>query len=418
MGKQTRLNRRDFLRRAATGAAGLAILDLGLVSQAQDAPAPPREALAPVTPEDVGVDPTLLKEATTFLNKEFEAKTFPGAALVATRGGRKFIEQYWGTCAGPDRPDIPFDGTVQNMMFSFSKSLTATVAVMAHQDGLVDYDAPVSTYIEEFKGGGKEKIHVRHLLTHSAGLSGAQLEPVLSEEQWKKAIADLCAMEVEWEPGSRTAYHAISGMLLTAEVVRRVSGNKPWNDICTERLFTPLDAGFTFGVPQTDTPVALVPAPKSYPWPLDTEHVQFLGHPSGGAFARPNDMLKLLNMHLNNGVWNGKTLLQPDALAEMHRVQYQKEIDQAVAKGKTPKHEFWGLGWLLRGTADESWFGFGNVASPKTFGHAGVDTVIGLADPERDVALVFLTTASPGESATTMRLRNTVTNKVMAAVKI
>ncbi|MCX6865545.1 MAG: serine hydrolase [Verrucomicrobia bacterium] len=404
------LNRREFLQRAAVSTVGIGILNV-----ARGGPVPRRESLASVTPEQVGVNPQALQEAIDFISKEFAAKTFPGAALVATRGGRKFVEKYWGTCSGPDRDSIPYDASARNMMYSFSKAITATITVMAHQDGLVDYDVPVSKYIGEFTGGGKESITVRHVLTHSAGLSAAPLIPTYSESQWKAAIAKLCAMEVEWVPGSRTAYHGYSGMLIAAEVVRRVSGNKPWNDICRERLFDPLDSGFTFRIPTGDAPIALVSKPKSYPWPMDTDHEQSLGHPSAGAFARTDDMLKLLNLHLNNGIWNGKTLIQPDALKEMHRVQYQKQIDASVTAGQVPKHEFWGLGWLLRGTTKESWFGFGNVASAQTFSHAGVDTVIGLADPANDVAMVFMTTASPGDAAVTMRLRNTVTNKVMAA---
>lgn len=409
------LNRREFLGRAAAGLAATGVLGAGFAQEA--VLEVPREALTPASPEQAGVDPVRLQEAVEYVDSDFAAGTFPGAALVATRGGRKFVERYWGTCAGRDRADAPFDGSVLSMMFSFSKAVTATVAVMAHQEGLFDYDEPAHKFIKGFTGGGKEAITVRHLLTHAAGLTAAPLDPVLSEEEWRAAIAKLCAMDTEWEPGSRTGYHGISGMLLVAEVVRQVSGNRPWNEICRERLFEPLGAGITFDVPPGDAPVALVPPPKSYPWPLDTEHVPFLGHPSGGAFARPDDMLKLLNLHLGGGKWNGRTLLQPEALKEMHRVQYQKEIDAAIAAGKGPKHEFWGLGWLLRGTAEESWFGFGNVASARTFGHAGIDTVIGLADPETDTALVFLSTASPGEAETTMRLRNTVTNKVMAAVR-
>jgi CubicO group peptidase (beta-lactamase class C family) len=410
------LNRRDFLKTAAAAAVGCGLGRCVFGGAPEDGSLPPREALATVTPGRVGVSPEALQEAVDFVSKEVDGKTFPGAALVATRGGRKFLEKFWGTCAGPERAGMPYDGSVQNMMYSFSKAVTATVVVMAHQDGLIDYDAPVCRYIPEFVGGGKEQVTVRHVLTHAAGLTKAPSDPVSTEEQWKTAIARLCAMEVEWEPGTRTGYHAVSGMLIAADIVRRVSGGKPWNDICQERLFQPLGAGFTFGVPRADAPVAITPVPKASPCPVDAAHFSFLGHPSGGAFARTDDMLRLLNLHLNGGKWNGKTLIQPDALAEMHRVQYQPQIDAALAAGDSPKHENWGLGWLLRGNTNEGWFGFGNVASQQTFGHAGIDTVIGLADPANDVAVVFLTTGSPSEAAITTRVRNTVTNRVMAAI--
>lgn len=361
-------------------------------------------------------DHEALKPALEFISAEFEAKTFPGAVLAVEHGGRNVLERYWGTYAGPESPSTPYTSDVFNLLFSFSKVLSATVVVMAHQDGLLEYDKPLSTYIPEFKGGGKDAITLRHALTHSAGLTTTPLEPVLSEDQWNKAIADLCAVEVEWEPGSKTAYHAISGLLLAAEAVRRVSDRKPWADICRDRLFAPLGAdGLTFGLPPEGSRVALTPPPKSYPCPIDTEHVPFVGHPSGGAFGRVGDMLKFLRLHLNRGVWNGKVLVQPNAFEEMHRVQYAEPIAAAKAAGKPPNHEYWALGFLTRGDTQEGWFGFGNVASEQAYGHAGIDTVIGIADPTRDVAMVFITTASPGEASTTMRLRNTVTNKVMAA---
>jgi CubicO group peptidase (beta-lactamase class C family) len=205
--------------------------------------------------------------------------------------------------------------------------------------------------------------------------------------------------------------------LLVADVVRRVSGNKPWSDICSERVFVPLETdGFTLAPDISRSTVAVVPPPKSYPCPADKEHFPFLGHPSGGAHGRPRDILKLLNMNLNGGVWKGKVLLKPDTLAEMHRIQYQAQIDEAIKAGRTPVHEYWGLGWLHRGDAKESWFGFGNETSPETFGHAGIDTVIGVADPKQGIALAFLTSASPGDAAATMRLRNGVTNRIMQAL--
>jgi CubicO group peptidase (beta-lactamase class C family) len=288
---------------------------------------------------------------------------------------------------------------------------------MAQQDGLLDYDDPVVKYIPEFAANGKEGVTVRHLLTHSAGIPSVPLEYVGDEENWQKVIATVCDAPLEWEPGSKTFYHAISGMLLVADIVRRVSDNKPWNDICSERVFIPLEAdGFTLAPEFSDSTVAVVPPPKEFPFPIDNEHLPFVGHPSGGAHGRPRDILKLLNMNLNGGVWNGIALLEPETLAEMHRIQYQTQIDEALQAGEAQVHEFWGLGWLHRGATTENWFGFGSKAAPESFGHAGIDTVMGVADPTRGVALAFLTSASPGDAAATMRLRNGVTNGIIAAL--
>ncbi len=101
-------------------------------------------------------------------------------------------------------------------------------------------------------------------------------------------------------------------------------------------------------------------------------------------------------------------------------VQYAEEIAAAFSKGNQPKHDNWAVGWLLRGVGPaqggSGWFGFKDQTNPQIFGHAGIDTVIGVADPRTGVALMFHTTRSPKTSEETVRLRNEATNRVLAAV--
>jgi CubicO group peptidase (beta-lactamase class C family) len=126
----------------------------------------------------------------------------------------------------------------------------------------------------------------------------------------------------------------------------------------------------------------------------------------------------VLHLHLNQGVWQGKTLIKPDALKEMHTVQYAALIEKALKAGQTPSHQPWGLGILLRSTGPvaggHDWFGMGQVQTPTVFGHAGISTIIGVADPERDAALVFLTTDAPKPEAKVGPLRSGVVAKVLA----
>ena len=372
-----------------------------------------------VEPAEVDINPDALQRVLEFIAMEVEQGAFPGAMLIATRNGQLFVEQAWGTFADTTGPGQPLNPSVRVMFYSFTKVITATVVAMTQQDGLLDYDTPVCAYLPEFAGGGKESVTIRHLLTHSAGIPNAPHLPLFTEAQWQVTIAAVCTHPLEWQPGSRTSYHATSGMLIAAEAVRRVSGNLHWGESACQRLLEPLGMRqTTFDRPPEGTLVALTPVPKEFPCPLDEQHFPFLGHPAGGAIGSLTDMLRLLNLYLAGGVWDGQVLLKPETLTEMHRVQYQPEIEQALQSGKSPAHEYWGLGWLLRGQTQEHWFGFGNIASENAFGHAGIDTVIGVADPARDLALAFVTTGSPGSAENTIRLRNTVTNLVMQAVKI
>jgi CubicO group peptidase (beta-lactamase class C family) len=201
---------------------------------------------------------------------------------------------------------------------------------------------------------------------------------------------------------------------------------KTWEAICRERLFDPLGAkSLTFQKPGEGVPVAVTPrSPQLTFKPGSPEFrlgaVEIAGHPAGGAFGTTADLLKVLHLHLNKGVWHGRTIIEPEALEEMHTVQFAAEIREAVEAGKPPSHQPWGLGILLRGSgpADGShdWFGMGQVDSPALFGHAGIDTIIGVADPGRDAAIVFLTTDTPKPEAKVPSLRSGVVAKVLAGL--
>jgi CubicO group peptidase (beta-lactamase class C family) len=359
-----------------------------------------------------------LQKAVDLVEAELDAGTFPGAALVVTSRRQSILERYWGTYCDSDGNDKQYDGSVVNMLYSFSKGVSATVVVMAKQKGLIDYDAPLNRYISGFKGGGKDGITIRHLLTHSAGIPTPPFRSVHTRQQWEDAVQAVCAMEVEWEPGSKCSYHAATGALMAAEAVLRVTGEDSWGDLCRRWLLDPLSCGtLGFEVPTPDVPLALTSRPAEFPCPVDDDHFWMLGAPGGGCFGTVGDVLRILHLHLNGGVWEGERLVEPDALAEMHTIQNHRQIELARAAGQTSGFEYWGLGWQLRGESTSGWFGFGRLASKRSFGHAGIDTVMTVADPERDLAIAFLTTDSPKPSdENTVRIRNAVTDLVIAAV--
>lgn len=372
----------------------------------------------------IGVVPHLAgdrwADTVAFIEGGVQQGVYPGAALVASRNGKVAIQRCWGSyCSLKDRR-ARLTLAVRHPLYSYSKLISATVVVMAHQDGLVSYDAPVRTYIPEFVGGGKDGITLRQLLTHSAGIPNVPLGPVRTEEEWRAAVSVACAAKTEWEPGSKTLYHGLSGLFVAAEAVRRVSGNRTWEAICRERLFDPIGAKtLTFAIPPDDAPVALTPQPKTLPATL-YEGLGLGGHPAGGCTGTLSDALRVLQLHLNGGTWRGRRLIQPEALAEMHTVQYARQIAEALAAGRQPAHETWGLGPLLRGvwpaTGSHDWFGFHNQSAPGIFGHAGIDTVIGVADPSTGIALMFATTNSPTPPEKTVQVRNGVTDRVFAAL--
>lgn len=365
---------------------------------------------------EASFDSTKLGAIQEFLDSELKKGSYPGAGIVASHKGKVFFENYVGTYHNLLGEDKPFTPASRLIFYSYTKGVSATVVMTAVQDGLIDLDTPVATYIPEFAKNGKDKITLRHLMTHSAGIPSAPtpFKPLRNEEEWKEAVQTVCDAKIEWSPGSQTAYHG-SNMIIPAEVVRRKLDNKPWPQIARERLFDPIGAkAIDYALPADKSLVCVAPeGVKS----ADGMHPLVPGHPAGGCIGTLPDALRVLQLHLNKGIWEGKTVLKPAAWEEMHKVQYAKEIEAA---GMSPKHEAWAIGWLTRGDGParggSGWFGFRDQKSPQIFGHAGIDTIIGVADPATEVALMFATTRSPKSNEDATRLRNTATNLVMAAV--
>ncbi len=347
----------------------------------------------------------------------------PGAALVASRRGKIKLLKVVGTYCRVDRRDAPLTLATMHPLYSFSKLITGTVVAMAVTDGKLNYSDLVSKHIPEFMGSGKDVITIRHCLTHSAGLAKVQSKSVRDAAGWQQALQNLCAATVEWEPGSRTAYHGWSGAFLAAECVRRVHGGKPWAEHCREKLFARLGAdSLSYGTPESAAAVAVVPQPAAdKPLPQSAEAAfGYAGQPGAGCFGTLDDALKVLHLHLQQGVWRGKRLIAREVFQEMHTVQYAREIEAAQAAGKTPAHESWGLAPLLRGKGPMNgglkWFGFANQTEPTIFGHAGIDTLIGVGNPKTRVAFLFSTTHSPRTSEQTNLLRNTMSDLVLKAL--
>lgn len=415
MRKSDGLTRRGFL----AGTAGITALSLASVHGEDSGMADGNGLFPPVRPEDVDIDGAGLQALLAYIDGECEAGHFPGAALVAIRGGKRFVSHFTGTYRSPVSAAVPYHDGVFNMLFSFSKVVSATAAMVALQEGKLDLDRPVAEVIPEFGKNGKERITPRHCLTHSAGIPDAPgLGPVYTDAEWEAGMRVVCGLTPIWAPGSRTHYHALTGKLIVADIIRRAYDGISWEAFCREKLLDPLGADtMSFRFPGDASRTALTPQPAEVPFELNSTTMPMAGHPAAGCLGTPEDMLRLLQMHLQGGVWRGKRILEPEVFEEMHRVQYAAEIQAALDAGETPTHEYWALGWLTRGATTTGWFGFGDQASPESFGHAGISTVIGIADPERDMAWAFLTTNSPADDGYTTALRNTVSNKLVRCLK-
>ncbi|MBA2282826.1 MAG: beta-lactamase family protein [Actinomycetota bacterium] len=188
-----------------------------------------------------------------------------GASVAVVLDGEPVVD-LWGGSVDAEGETPWAEDTIINV-WSTTKTMTALSALLLADRGELDLHAPVARYWPEFKAGGKEAVEVRHLLAHTAGLSGWQ-EPMAPDDlyDWEKATSLLAAQEPWWEPGTASGYHAITQGYLIGEVVRRASGAASLGAFFHDELAGPLGADFHIGTgAEHDDRVAAVIAPASVP---------------------------------------------------------------------------------------------------------------------------------------------------------
>ena len=173
-----------------------------------------------------------------------------GASLVVDMDGDVVIDLWGGFCDGARA--VPWSEHTITNVWSLTKTVTSLAALMLVDRGELDVDAPVARYWPEFAAGGKQDIKVRHLMSHSSGVSGLD-QPAVVEDlyDWQKATARMAAQAPWWEPGTASGYHALNYGHLVGEVVRRISG-KPLKEFVAEEITGPLGADFQIGAAESD----------------------------------------------------------------------------------------------------------------------------------------------------------------------
>ncbi len=146
-----------------------------------------------------------------------------GASVAVSLAGELVVD-LWGGFADGDRTRPWERDTIINV-FSTTKTMMALTALVLADRGLLDLDAPVARYWPEFAANGKGDVRVRHLLSHTSGVSGWEERMTTADlYDWEKATRLLAAQAPWWEPGTASGYHALNQGFLVGEVVRRITG--------------------------------------------------------------------------------------------------------------------------------------------------------------------------------------------------
>jgi CubicO group peptidase (beta-lactamase class C family) len=191
-----------------------------------------------------------------------------GASIVIDVDGETVVDIWGGWCDSERRR--PWERDTITNVWSTTKTVTNLAALILVDRGLLDTHAPVARYWPEFAANGKEEIEVRHILSHTSGVSGWDKPFEVSDMyDWTLATERLAGQAPWWEPGTASGYHASNQGHLVGEIVRRVTG-LPLKRFVADEIAGPLGADFQIGAAESDWPrIAPVIAPP--PLPIDLE---------------------------------------------------------------------------------------------------------------------------------------------------
>jgi CubicO group peptidase (beta-lactamase class C family) len=333
-----------------------------------------------------------------------------GASLAVMVDGRMVVD-FWAGHAVAARTRPWERDTIVNVA-SCTKGMVAVCAHMLADRGQLDIDAPVATYWPEFAQAGKERVLVRHVLAHQAGLAAIE-EPLPADAQldWQTMISALERQRPLWEPGTGHGYHASTWGFLVGEIIRRVSG-RTVGTFLREDLAGPLGIDFHVGVgPELEARCADVIQPPPPPPGQESFMTSVLRDPgslaakvhgaayrgerldpnsrayraaeipSGNGHGNARAMARVFGVLARGGEVDGVRILSPEAIERAGTDQTTGLPDMLAASPERPTRR--ALGFTM--PTLNLYMGPGK----RTFGHAGMGGSLEFADPDARVGFGY-----------------------------
>jgi len=333
-----------------------------------------------------------------------------GAALCVHVDGEPVVDIHAGVvdsrAGGAWRDD-----TLVNV-FSTTKGIVSALALRLVAEGRLSLERPVADYWPEFAQNGKGRIPVKWLLTHRAGLPAVRgMLPDDALYDWERMCTALAAEMPWWEPGTRHGYHPVTFGWLIGEVIRRVSGVSV-GEYLQQAFAGPLALDLFIGVPESQHGrIARISRPA--PDPTNLEAMSFMQKvmtdPTGvtsRAFANPMSIatgtntpewrsaqIPAANGHATaravsrfyaalagGGTLDGIEVLPKDVL------KYCWTEESAGSDAVLGIDTRFSCGWMLSQKRPNTAFGPG----ARSFGHPGAGGSVGMADPERRIAIGYV----------------------------
>jgi CubicO group peptidase (beta-lactamase class C family) len=361
-----------------------------------------REAMNVTLPLDGFCDPRFAAVREAF-RANFSERGEPGGAVAVSVGGRVVVD-LWGGWRDSARNE-PWQRETLVNFFSVSKALCTICALRLVEQGRLELDGPAAGVWLEFAAAGKDRVTLRHILTHQAGLPALR-EPLHAGAMldWKLMTDALARTEPWWEPGTAHGYHVNTFGFLVGELVRRVSG-RTIGTMLREDVALPLGADVHIGLPESEygrVAEFLWPATTSQQvMPAEKDAMRWNAYwnppgASGGGYVNTPEW-RLAEIPSTNGHGNARGVARVyAALANGGEIGGVRLLSRATLGAATTEQSCgfdlinqrpsrFGLGFQL--TQPERPLG----PNPHSFGHFGAGGSLGFCDPDTDMAFGYVT---------------------------
>lgn len=379
--------------------------------------------LRPGDPEEVGMSAQRVRHIVDLAEGWVAQGITPALVVLVARKDVIVAHEAFGRLT-PEEDSPPLKLDTIYPLCSLSKPIVATAAMLLVEDGLLGLNRPVSWYIPEFVGEGKDAVMVHHLLTHTSGLRDQEADAHAEKKGWSAEIPSVDEVEYQYPPDKKylalrykgpveiplpdeTQHPLISeylffrydaplwkppgaemsycnyGYELLGEIVRRVSGMS-LDDFARERIFEPLGMKDTCYIVSDSVRHRVVERPQDKPFAwIQNRAFQETPWARGGVHSTTMDMAIFGQMFLNRGTYGGARILSPASVAEMTRNQIpgisSRSFDEFFPEAT------WGFGWNVHeGKKDR-----GTLHSPKAFCHGGAGGVFLWVDPVYEIVGVY-----------------------------
>jgi len=267
-------------------------------------------------------------EVAAFLDQVMPADlarySVPGATVAVVRDGRLVVARGYGYSDIAKRTPVDANTTAFRIG-SVSKLFTWTAVMQLEEEGKINLDADVNTYLVDFKIPDTYPGHpitMRNLMTHTAGFEEQNRHMTVDNVSDLVPFRDYCAHNIpaRVNPPGKVSSYSNYGVTLAAVVVEDVSG-EPYEQYLQSHILTPLTMNHT-SIREDLPPDLAANLTKGYRYTngenIPVHDIIIVVGPAGTISSTAPDMAKFMIAHLQNGTYGNATILSAGTAGLMH----------------------------------------------------------------------------------------------------